>query len=280
MKLRPLIIFHGGCYDGIAAAWCAQQAYPDAELHPGKFGEPPPDVTDRAVFVLDFSYPRETMIEMNRQAASLVVLDHHKTAEADCEGLEFCQFDMEQSGAGMAWAYFLGSNTGDAERPQWIDYVEDRDLWRFRHSNTKAFNAWFSSYPVSLATCALANVMSTGDMLDKGDAILHYTETWCDRAAAEARFIWFGTKRAAVVNVPYQNASEMGHFLLQKHADSVHFTAGYFQRADGRWQYSLRSDEDHDDVSEIAKMFGGGGHRNAAGFDVASLDQFEKHRYQ
>ena len=41
-------------------------------------------------------------------------------------------------------------------------------------------------------------------------------------------------------------------------------------RADGRWQFSLRSEGEFD-VSAVAQQYGGGGHRNAAGFNAATL---------
>lgn len=45
------------------------------------------------------------------------------------------------------------------------------------------------------------------------------------------------------------------------------FSASYCDRGDGKRSYSLRSLGDFD-VSAVARMFGGGGHRNAAGFVV------------
>ena len=37
--------------------------------------------------------------------------------------------------------------------------------------------------------------------------------------------------------------------------------------------FSLRSGESGVDVSSVAKKFGGGGHKNAAGFSVSSLEE-------
>lgn len=42
---------------------------------------------------------------------------------------------------------------------------------------------------------------------------------------------------------------------------------GFGEVESGKFQYSLRSRGDFD-VSAIAKKFGGGGHKNAAGFNV------------
>ena len=62
--------------------------------------------------------------------------------------------------------------------------------------------------------------------------------------------------------VPVVNAtcyqSEIGDQLNARYPDSP-FAACYFERADGRRQWSLRS-KGNFDVSEVAQRFGGGGH--------------------
>ena len=63
---------------------------------------------ERTVFIVDFSYPRTILEEMEESAESLVVIDHHKTAEEDLRGLDYCHFDMTHSGAYLAWEYLFG----------------------------------------------------------------------------------------------------------------------------------------------------------------------------
>ncbi len=46
------------------------------------------------------------------------------------------------------------------------------------------------------------------------------------------------------------------------------FGACYFDRQDGKRQWSLRSDDNGIDVSAIAKSHGGGGHAHASGYEV------------
>ena len=48
------------------------------------------------------------------------------------------------------------------------------------------------------------------------------------------------------------------------------FAASYYDVKDGRI-YSLRSQPEGIDVSEIAKAMGGGGHKHAAGFKITSF---------
>ena len=56
------------------------------------------------VFMIDFSYQRPVMEQLLADVATLTVLDHHKSAQEDLDGLGgFIEFDMERSGAMMAW---------------------------------------------------------------------------------------------------------------------------------------------------------------------------------
>lgn len=268
--MTALVIYHAKCYDGFTAAWIARQVMPDCELFEGVYGQEPPylKAQERHTYILDFSYPREQMERLNQYGGaigSLTVLDHHKTAEANCQGLDFCEFDMERSGAGMTWDYF---HPGE-ERPWLVDRVEDRDLWRFLYDDTVLAHAYLTSVPMTLESWDA--VMSMPEMIvrNEGRAIRRSIDMYCEKAAQEAREVRIGAALVAAVNVPYQNASEMADVLLRVHP-AAHYSMGFFQRADGRWQYSLRSRSDFD-VSEVAKGYGGGGHAQAAGFETDAL---------
>lgn len=264
---EPLVIYHGNCYDGFTAAWIAHSYFDgEVELFPAKYGEPVPYlIEDRDVYILDFCYSREQMEqEVLFNAKTVVVIDHHKTAMEACGDLRCCSFDMDRSGAGMAWDYFFQTN-----RPSWVDRVEDRDLWRFRYDDTADVHAYIASLPMTIENWDAINGMPIELIADKGRAIRRYIETYIEKASVEAREFMFNGDLVVAVNVPYQNASELASYLL-KHNPESSYSISYFQRADGRWQYSLRSRSDFD-VSEVAKKYGGGGHAQAAGFETTKL---------
>lgn len=97
-----IVIYHASCNDGAGAAYAAWTVLGEtAEYVPAHYGNEPPDVTGKVVYVLDFSYPRDVLLDMNAKAKSLLVLDHHKTAEADLKGLDFAVFDMIELGAAL-----------------------------------------------------------------------------------------------------------------------------------------------------------------------------------
>jgi len=255
-----VVIYHANCIDGFTAAWVAYQCFRDDAVYvPASYGDVPPDVTDREVVIVDFSYPRDVLLSMKERARSLIVLDHHKTAAEALDGLPFAEFDMERSGAGMVWDHFHGG-----ERPWLVDYVEDRDLWRFKLPHSKEINAWIGACRRdSFADWDKLAATSLDEVIKKGDAVLAYVDRYVHEMCAQARTVRFEGYDVPIVNAPYICISE----LVGELAKSAPFAVGWFQRADGRYAYSLRSrGPDGVDVSEIAKRFGGGGHRNAAGF--------------
>lgn len=146
---EKLCIYHGNCADGFGSAWIVEHLFPDQyEFHPGKYGTEPPDCAGKDVLLVDFSYKRDVMEQIARQANKVLVLDHHKTAIEDLQpladnGTIRAVFDVERSGAGITWDYF----EPNLMRPKLIDHIEDRDLWKFQLPWTKEIQAAVFSYP-------------------------------------------------------------------------------------------------------------------------------------
>ncbi len=267
MNHKPFVIYHSPCQDGFTAAWAVWRIHPDWEFYPAKYGDPPPDVTGREVYMVDFSYKRSVLLDMAKVATKVVILDHHKTAQESLvdlpENVEVV-FDMEKSGAHIAWDYFHQSEP----LPYLIEFVEDRDLWKFKYPATKPFSAYVFSKPYDFDIwndLYYFNGNSLNELVAKGQAILDNHNKYTE----ELSKLKFRTKIAGydvwAVNVPYNYSSDMGE-LLDK---GEPFAATFFY--DGpreKMVFSLRSDENGVDVSEIAKKFGGGGHKHAAGFEI------------
>lgn len=258
--MQPLVIYHAGCWDGFCAAWVFRNHKDkDAEFVPARYGDARPRCADRDVYVLDFSYNAANLQSMADEACSILVLDHHKTAEADLKGLDFCVFDTNKSGARLTWEYFCG----DAKSPWLVDYTEDRDLWRHALLATKEVNAALRSYQLDFDVWDALSTQSPADLAREGAAIMREQQKVVDSAVRNAGEDDIGGHRVPVVNATYM-VSEIGHALCQ----GKPFSATYFVDKDGRKVYSLRSTDEGLDVSAIAKQYGGGGHRNAAGFKL------------
>lgn len=257
-----LVVYHGACRDGFTAAWVARRRFPGAEFLAGYFGKGPPRVAGRNVLIADFSYTRPVLEDLAIQAQSLLLLDHHKTAEENLGSLPYAFFDMERSGAGITWDYLF---PGEA-RPWIVDYVEDRDLWRFDLPGSKAVNAYLSVLSFAFESWDAASAVSLEEAKRLGEVVLAKIDQYVSEVRKNARMIDLDGFRVPAVNASPVDTSE----LLEGLAKGQPFALAWSVRFDGMIQYSLRSDPDGVDVSEIARAHGGGGHAHASGFESAA----------
>lgn len=267
-----LVIFHGDCMDGFTAAWAAWRVFGDkAEYQPATYK--PTDVFDvdgREVYILDYCPSREALLDYKSRASSLQVIDHHKSAKDICEGLDFCLFDMNRSGAGMAWDFFHP----DIPRPALVDYVEDRDIWRWTMPNSRIVCSAIFSYPLGdfaswdrlddMVHCRMDDVLEIGEALERAESV---AVTGCKKDMMRVRFLGF--EDVPLVNASGTNLSR----LLNELAPANYFAVSWHQRANGTFKYSLRSKDDFN-VAKLGELFGGGGHERAAAF-VSPLPPWE-----
>ena len=270
--MKTLCIYHGNCADGFGAASIIRMALGShkVEFHAGIYQNPPPDVTNRDVILVDFSYKRDVLFKMAQKAKSILILDHHKSAAADLTELPenvTAHFDMERSGAMIAWDYF---NPGK-EPPALLRHIQDRDLWRFELEGTREIQACVLSYPYNFEIWEQLLCADPEKLRKDGEAIerKHFKDIHESIKAAAYRMTIAG-HNVPVLNAPYCWSSDAGHIMCQDEP----FAACYWDTPDGR-VFSLRSSNDGLDVSVIAEQFGGGGHVHAAGFRLG-FDELQK----
>lgn len=283
---KPLCIYHGNCADGFGAAWVVRKHFGDGnvDFHAGVYGESPPDVAGRDVLMVDFSYKWPVLREMCETANTIVVLDHHKTAAEDLkhvrksygwnpkqlrDGVDFdnslpieAVFDMNRSGAMIAWDYFNTIGNQRTQPPKLIEHIQDRDLWLFKLEGTREIQATVFSYPYDfqvwdrLMTTTLSVLEIEGAAIERK----HHKDI-SELVGVAKRRMKIGGHNVPVANLPYTLSSDAGHLM----AKGEPFAACYMDNPSGR-VFSLRSAPDGIDVSIIAKGYGGGGHQHASGF--------------
>lgn len=257
-----LVIYHANCTDGFGAAYSAWKLLGDrAEYHAAKHGEPPPDVAGRNVVVLDFSYDNATTKKLMKEAKSFLVIDHHKSAVVELHDVTCTRFDMNHSGAMLAWKFFHPGK----ESPRLIKFIEDRDLWRWEIPYSKEFSAAFDMVPFDFEEFdKYLDDSAVDNAQERGAYILAYSKTVISKIAKQAVPRKMDDKDVLVVNSSHW-MSEIGAALSPK----CDFAVIWFYDHDTRQvKVSLRAHHEDSDVSEIAKKYGGGGHRKAAGFNL------------
>lgn len=284
--MNPICIYHGNCADGYTAAWAVRKALgDDVDFFPGVYGQAVPDVAGRDVIMVDFSYKLPVIESIGSSAKSVLILDHHKTAQADLEGLTgyplgssvreewerrkfgdetapaiIAEFDMSRSGAQITWDFF-----NKTTRPPLVDYVGDRDLWRFDLPWSREVNAYVFSFDYTFENWDRLDAMLSVDIktVAAGGAAIerkHHKDV-AELVRVTKRTMIIGGYAIPVANIPYTLTSDAGNLM----AKGERFAACYWDTPNGR-VFSLRSTDDGMDVSAIAAQYGGGGHRSASGF--------------
>lgn len=252
------------------------------------------------IYILDFSFPREVMDALFQHAKRVVWLDHHKSAfEMWCGGYRkgdrfqatplggadplkhYIILDDNFSGTYLAWEYFHPGT----EVPMLVQHIDDRDRWQFKLEGSRELHAAMNSLkPWTFNQWDLlfhVDGIRLEALKDEGRAILRAHNQNVQAALKQARACrllkavpkpggehWEALfpvdATGLAVNAPAFLASDLGYELANK---SGTFGLVWSLAADRMVHCSLRSNGGYD-VSAIAKCFGGGGHRNAAGFSV------------
>jgi len=291
MKLKDFdtIIYHGPCSDGTAGLWCANHYRPIKNRYSCKAGHNPAgDFSNQNIIFVDICPKIEYLLELVKIAKNVIILDHHRSSEQmilnNKKNLESItnlkiEFDMKRSGCEMTWDYFFDNSP----RPFFINYIGDRDRWAWELPNSKEINSalyelnYIDSYNLNKLTDLLNDSENKKkDLESQGKIIELLNKRSIDIAlsnAIEAKLkfkdqifrIWLGG------NISPGLRSDLGNELCKKKfidGNVPDFSATWqFDAKTEEWWISLRGIEGiSPDLSEIAALYGGGGHFLASGF--------------
>lgn len=262
------ILYHADCPDGFGAAYSAWKHFgKKATYLPVQHNQTPPELrADATIYLVDFCYPKDILLAMAGKAKKVQVIDHHISAQKDLTDLPtqdyphlHVHFDMEKSGAVLTWEHFHPQ----IPVPEFLHYIQDKDLWKFKLPLSKEFSASLRCYEMDFEIWD-ALVGKVQELCQEGIVLMRYQTQLVNKLCNN----YFITEVAGY-KVPTVNSgvlqSEIGNQLCNLYPKSA-FSVVYFE-TEGKRIHSLRSVGEFD-VSLIAKQFGGGGHKNAAGFVI------------
>ena len=291
--------------DGFFSAYFIHGLHPDAEFIPINYNDPEPVLEDGSlVWIVDFSWvgPKEHVAEQLEALCArmehVTVIDHHDGAEAALRAVTAKNFtliyDSTKSGTELCfelWAniYAAARMTSVPQIPYAAQLVADYDMWRHQKEgyepkkkiDVERMNAaawlmtekWGSPEFFKRIEEICYSWGGFGEWVTTGRVALQVAERHIARAME--RVVWIGLRSPAAASlylVPAVNSAEYPNELADALADrfpGVPFVA-IFHRADG-WKFSLRGRGGSVSVNEVAALYGGSGHKNAAGFTVRDL---------
>ena len=271
-----VVIYHAQCTDGFGAAYAAWKKFGDnASYIPRKTQTPVPEgLTDKEIYIVDYCYKKPELETLRATNKSVVVIDHHKTSEEAATAYPENVFDLNHSGAVLAWKYFHPK----IEVPELLLYIEDHDLWKFELPHTKEFGAALKEYNRDFETWEqLDDNLDDRDDFSKfislGATIADFENKLVDNILQFKEKAEFEGHEIYVVNAERIYRSILGNkmSILNGEEGRIEMAITYY-RYDGMVHCSLRSNGDVD-VRAIAEKYGGGGHKNAASMRFATFEE-------
>jgi nanoRNase/pAp phosphatase (c-di-AMP/oligoRNAs hydrolase) len=260
---KIVVVYHKNCLDGFTAAWAAWKKFGNkAEyiaVDPRQL--PNRSFKKREIYILDSSLPPPSLKKLLKDKNEVFVIDHHLSSERDVKSAPHHVFDLNHSGAALAWQYFHGTKP----MPKIVLYAEDFDLWKFKLKHTKEIVAALSLFEFNFKTWdriakALERSKTKQKFVEDGKIIIAYENKLVERIAKNAQLVNFQGVKTLAVNSPILE-SLLGHYLCKK----LPPMAIVWREKNAEKVFSLRSDGSLD-VSKIAKKYRGGGHKASAGF--------------
>jgi hypothetical protein len=263
---RPFCIYHKNCLDGNGAAAVVQRKEPDCEFLSMQYGVTPPTVLDRVVYIVDFGLPIEHMRAIRAQATSVLWLDHHASQIPVHKHLGWGTLDVTECGTSLTWKTLFPQQ----KPPEVIDYIKDKDLWRWQLPNSRAIAAGLSATFPGDKFAGILEV-DLADMERLGRPLLAATAERVAKAITSGIAIEapYGLTEKRALFVPCnQDQNEIGdHICTPVDAGGLGYDLAIlvYRKGNGRWVHSLRSpDASSVNCGTLADARGGGGHRNSA----------------
>ena len=257
--------------------------------------------TCRTLYVLDYSLPIAFLQRLLKEDIKIIEIDHHKTfweragtSLATEEYLEeFKQtgkyeyyFHNGMSGAVLTWLYAhrldeedfqtILEKEGeelyeylDKEVPDCLLLIQDRDIWLWRHNESKAYCEAFFLYnrQPSKLIADMDLDKHTERFITEGESLLWQKDIQLADLMKQARDVAIEVDGKQVkgkfVSCSKFFTSELGNLLIRSEEDVKFAIMVDFDKT--FWKCGVRSTPDFDSTI-IAKQFGGGGHAQACGF--------------
>ena len=225
---------------------------------------------DEPIIIVDFSLQKigdfEKLLQITKD---IIWIDHHKTAiekhpnMSNLEGIR----DINYAGCELTWIHFYSYRTF----PLAVEYAGRYDVWDFFKHGEKLniFQAGIRLHPNEPTDPVWQHILNDDswldEIMDQGKIALKYRKhVWADLIKSWSFWAEFEGYKTICCN-----AGSVSSQLFDSIEEDYDIMMSFV--FDGKqWTVSLYTKKDID-VSEIAKKYGGGGHKGAAGFQCKTL---------
>ncbi len=268
--------YHSSDLDGHCSGAIVKRRYPDCDLIPVNYGDKFPwnDIAPgEEVIMVDFSLqPFDDMLRLAALAA-LTWIDHHISAirEHEIHGLDATVvLDEARAGCELTWEHLKENRA----MPRAVCLLGRYDVWDHSDKDTLPFQYGMRLEDTDPERQAFWSGVFAKfsnkfrDILTNGKVVLRYIERENEKYAKACAFATqLDGLRCIAANRMLANSQTFDSVWDPNVYDAMLI----FGWRKDKWTVNLYSDKEDVDVSEVAKRYGGGGHREASGFSVDVL---------
>jgi len=269
--------YHESDFDGQCSAAIVKYAFPDCQPMPITHGDSFPfDAirTGETIYMVDFSLSMDLMVRLSRMS-EFTWIDHHKSAIEEAEEISFEPSGLRKIGHAaceLTWQFLFPTT----ELPHAIYLLGRCDVWDLEaHPAILPFQFGMALQDTDPASALWPKLFARGgaaleeNIIGQGKVIGQYRSRENEK---RARSCSFDTNlegvRAVAINAGLTNAHIFkGVWDPGRHDLMVTFC----WMSKGLWKVTLYTEKPHIDCSVLARKFGGGGHKGAAGFECRDL---------
>lgn len=236
------------------------------------------------VYIVDYSIMPTEMEELLKITKNVTWIDHHISAIKRYEDFQYAIRGIRYDGiAGCMLAYCYLNHMTDLGKgeikpfnkemityaPYFTKLIADYDMFTFEYGdNTRKFQIGFNALHKGNPNDEIWSDLLIDDrkrlvlhnILESGTTMLKYrdslAESYCDNVGYSMEFEGY---KCFVINVPMAGSDWFKSVNADDYDILISFSYNGYE-----WNYSLRSEKI--DVSQVAMKYGGGGHKDAAGF--------------
>lgn len=289
-----ICIYHSKDLDGYCSGAIVKRKYPNIKLIGFDYGQKLPieEIPEgEPVIMIDVSLPMEQMVELSvRSKGQFTWIDHHVSAIKDYNKFvgsvrPFCVAILQDGIAAceIAWMYLFSNRF----MPKSVSLLGKYDTWRnsdreewdneimpFQYGMRMICSSAETFPQELLQAYSVTDDKRVVEIIHDGKNILSYQKVQNERACKNAFEFEFEGLRAIGLN----NGGANSQVFESVYDENKHDIMMPFVFTGEFWKVSLYTTKDEIDCSAIAKSKGGGGHKKAAGFEVADINSIIYYR--
>lgn len=221
-----------------------------------------------SVIIVDFSYKPEVMKRITERALSVTWVDHHATAKdypyQHLPGLRHFG-DKQKAGCELTWEFFFP----ETKMPMAVQLIGDYDKWALKMKDSKIFYEGMKLLDSSPTSEIWVDLLSDNhndveSIIKCGKIAMQYRDNYCTNLRKS-----FGYETEIAGHKAYAcNQYMFGSGGFGEMFGAYPICIAYIHNGE---TFTVSMYSETIDVGQIAKMYGGGGHKGASGFVCNNL---------